>query len=149
MAKPIVSETDTEYPFWYELKDLPIFCGFTDQKRPVGIDGIMGIAEAATTGRLGTYDQAKAIQHPYVGLSLLHPLKLKPDIPGVHRSGLEKCSRLPATPTANAADDLPQQSRCSIRDITLWPWCPLLGFDAQGQNTEMHHIAREQANRVF
>jgi len=80
MANPIVSETDSKNPFWFEFKEFPIFCGFTDQKRPVGIDGIMGIAEAATTGRLGTYDQAKAIQHPYVGLSLLHPLMLEPDL---------------------------------------------------------------------
>ena len=79
MANTIVSETDSKFPFWWQLKEFPIFCGFTDMKRPVGIDGVMGIAEAATTGRLGTYDQAKAIKHPYVGLSLLHPFEIKPD----------------------------------------------------------------------
>jgi len=80
MAETIIKQNDTEHPFWMQFGDKPIFCGFTDQKRPVGIDGVMGIAEAATSGKLGTYDQAKALSHPYVGLSLLKPFEVQPDL---------------------------------------------------------------------
>ena len=76
MVKSIISTTDSEKPFWWPYKDIPIFCGFTDQKRPIGIDGVMGIAESATSGKLGTHDQAQALNHPYVGLSLLHPMEI-------------------------------------------------------------------------
>jgi len=67
------------FPFWEQFRHLPLFCGFTEQKRPVGIDGIFGIAEKSTTGRLGTYDQANSLNHPHVGLSLLNPIEVEKD----------------------------------------------------------------------
>jgi len=80
MAETIIKQIESDQPFWNQFRDKPIFCGFTDQKRPVGIDGVMGIAESATSGKLGTYDQAFALKHPYVGLSLLHPYEVEADL---------------------------------------------------------------------
>jgi len=67
------------FPFWEQFRNLPLFCGFTETKRPVGIDGIFGIAEKSTAGRLGSYDQAVAINQPYIGLSLLNPIEVEKD----------------------------------------------------------------------
>jgi hypothetical protein len=66
-------------PFWEQFRNLPLFCGFTELKRPVGIDGIFGIAEKSTAGRLGNYEQAVAIKQPYIGLSLLNPIEVEKD----------------------------------------------------------------------
>lgn len=71
--------------FYKELLDTPIFMGFdikpakdgnrfNDAKQPVGVDKVKGVAAADLASRLGTYEEAKALNLPYVGISLMQPI---------------------------------------------------------------------------
>ena len=53
---------DLFVPFWDEIKDRKIFCGFKimgEQKMPVGVDGQTGLGADASIERFGTYEQIK------------------------------------------------------------------------------------------
>ena len=65
--------------FWQHFEDQQVFCGFdvvNDNKRPMGMDRMMGISADASIERLGTYQQAKALGYPYVGISLFKPVMI-------------------------------------------------------------------------
>lgn len=53
-----------------------IWCGFSDDKHPFGLDGVMGIGVDTPRDRLGSYDAAKSLGHPYVGISFTAPIKI-------------------------------------------------------------------------
>lgn len=56
------------------LRDRPIWCGFDELKQPFGLDKVIGIKSDAPRKRLGTYEQAKALNMPYVGISFTQPI---------------------------------------------------------------------------
>ena len=58
------------------LRDYQIWCGFDEFKHPYGLDGVKGIGVDTPRDRLGTYEQAKALGYPYVGISLTEPIKI-------------------------------------------------------------------------
>lgn len=71
--------------FYEELKQEPIFMGFkitadskgdrnNDKKQPVGVDNKPGVPYESLDSRLGTYEQAQALNMPYIGLSLMRPI---------------------------------------------------------------------------
>ena len=73
--------------FYEELKSEPIFMGFkvkadpsgdrnNDRKQPVGVDTKLGVAYEDLDSRLGTFEQAQALNVPYIGLSLMRPIIL-------------------------------------------------------------------------
>lgn len=69
---------DLFLPFWEELKDRKVFCGFKligEQKVPVGVDGQTGLGADASIERFGTYEQIKQMNLPFVGLSLMNPIE--------------------------------------------------------------------------
>jgi len=71
---------DLSLPFWEEIKDRPVFCGFKiigEQKVPVGADGQTGLGADASLERFGTYSQIKAMNLPFVGISLMNPIEIK------------------------------------------------------------------------
>jgi len=71
---------DLSLPFWEEIKDRPVFCGFKiigEQKVPVGADGQTGLGADASLERFGTYQQIKAMNLPFVGISLMNPIEIK------------------------------------------------------------------------
>lgn len=59
-----------------QLRNHSIWCGFNDLKHPYSLDGIKGIGVDTPRDRLGTYDEAKALGHPYVGISFTAPIKI-------------------------------------------------------------------------
>ena len=66
-------------PFWDQLKDRQVFCGFKligEQKVPVGADGQTGLGADADIGRFGTYEQIKAMKMPFLGVSLMNPIEV-------------------------------------------------------------------------
>ena len=70
---------DLSLPFWEEIKDRPVFCGFKiigEQKVPVGADGQTGLGADASLERFGTYSQIKAMNLPFVGISLMNPIEV-------------------------------------------------------------------------
>jgi hypothetical protein len=58
------------------LRNHPIWCGFSDDKHPYSLDGIRGIGVDTPRDRLGTYEQAKSLGYPYVGISFTAPIKV-------------------------------------------------------------------------
>lgn len=70
---------DLFLPFWEEIKDRQVFCGFKiigEQKMPVGVDGQTGLGADASIERFGTYQQIKDMNLPFVGLSLMNPIEI-------------------------------------------------------------------------
>ena len=70
---------DLFLPFWEQIKDRQVFCGFKiigEQKVPVGADGQTGLGADASIERFGTYEQIKAMNLPFVGLSLMNPIEV-------------------------------------------------------------------------
>lgn len=70
---------DLFLPFWEQIKDRNVFCGFKiigEQKVPVGVDGQPGLGADASIERFGTYEQIKAMNVPFVGLSLMNPIEV-------------------------------------------------------------------------
>jgi hypothetical protein len=70
---------DLFLPFWEEIKDRQVFCGFKiigEQKVPVGADGQTGLGADANVGRFGTYEQIKNMNLPFIGLSLMNPIEI-------------------------------------------------------------------------
>ena len=70
---------DLFLPFWEQIKDRPVFCGFKligEQKVPVGVDGQAGLGADASIERFGTYQQIKAMNLPFVGISLMNPIEI-------------------------------------------------------------------------
>lgn len=70
---------DLFLPFWEQIKDRKVFCGFKiigEQKVPVGADGQTGLGADADLGRFGTYEQIKAMNLPFIGLSLMNPIEV-------------------------------------------------------------------------
>jgi hypothetical protein len=71
---------DLFLPFWEEIKDRQVFCGFKiigEQKMPVGVDGQTGLGADASIERFGTYEQIKAMNLPFIGLSLMNPIEVE------------------------------------------------------------------------
>jgi hypothetical protein len=71
---------DLFLPFWEEIKDRQVFCGFKiigEQKVPVGADGQTGLGADASIERFGTYEQIKAMNLPFIGLSLMNPIEVE------------------------------------------------------------------------
>ncbi len=71
---------DLSLPFWEEIKDRPVFCGFKiigEQKVPVGADGQTGLGADASLERFGTYQQIKSMNLPFIGISLMNPIEVK------------------------------------------------------------------------
>lgn len=58
------------------LRNHSIWCGFNDLKHPYSLDGIKGIGVDTPRDRLGTYEEAKSLGHPYVGISFTAPIKI-------------------------------------------------------------------------
>jgi hypothetical protein len=74
-----ISLDDLLLPFWEQIKDQKVFCGFKiigEQKVPVGADGQTGLGADASIERFGTYEQIKAMNLPFVGLSLMNPIEV-------------------------------------------------------------------------
>lgn len=70
---------DLFLPFWEQIKDRNVFCGFKligEQKVPVGVDGQAGLGADASIERFGTYEQIKAMNLPFVGMSLMNPIEV-------------------------------------------------------------------------
>ena len=70
---------DLFLPFWDEIKDRQVFCGFKiigEQKMPVGVDGQTGLGADASIERFGTYEQIKAMNLPFIGISLMNPIEV-------------------------------------------------------------------------
>jgi RecA-family ATPase len=73
-------------PFWQQISHHPIFCAFDVKpragdpskvdKHPKAMDGMTGIKENASIDKLGTYEQAKALGFPFVGLSFTRPFTI-------------------------------------------------------------------------
>jgi RecA-family ATPase len=73
-------------PFWQQISHHQIFCGFDIKprakdpskmdKHPKAMDGLTGIKENASIDKLGTYEQAKALGFPFVGLSFTRPISI-------------------------------------------------------------------------
>lgn len=58
------------------LQNYSIWCGFDDLKIPYGLDGDKGIGVDTPRNRLGTYEEAKALGYPYVGISFTAPIRV-------------------------------------------------------------------------
>lgn len=58
------------------LNDYPVWCGFDELKHPFGLDNKKGISVDTPRDRLGTYEQAKSLGYPYVGLSFTNTIKV-------------------------------------------------------------------------
>ena len=70
---------DLFLPFWEEIRDQQVFCGFKiigEQKMPVGVDGQTGLGADASIERFGTYEQIKAMNLPFMGVSLMNPIEV-------------------------------------------------------------------------
>lgn len=75
-----ISINDLYPPFWDVIKDRKVFCGFkiigNDQKVPTGVDGQSGLGADASIDRFGTYEEIKAMNLPFVGVSLMNPIEI-------------------------------------------------------------------------
>lgn len=58
------------------LKTYPIWGGGDELKHPYGLDGAKGISVDTPRDRVGTYEQAKALGHPYVVISFTEPIQV-------------------------------------------------------------------------
>lgn len=72
-------------PFWHQLKDEQIFCGFNvfkkkgsdkPTKQPVGVDGKPGVSAQDALSRCGTYDQMSKVKYDFLGVSLMRPITI-------------------------------------------------------------------------
>ena len=76
----------TTPPFWQIISHHQIFCGFDIKpnakdpskmdKLPKAMDRMTGVKENASIDKLGTYQQAKDLGYPFVGISFTRPILL-------------------------------------------------------------------------
>jgi hypothetical protein len=59
------------------LSNYAIWGGGDELKHPYGLDGTKGISVNTPRDRLGTYEQAKALGHPYVIISFTQPIQVE------------------------------------------------------------------------